>query len=67
MKKINIGFGALRELDALGRVCIPKEMRRMFQLEGEVEIVAVKEGVLIKSPRYVLITKDEYEELKGKS
>ena len=30
--------GIKKEIDRLGRICIPKEMRRLFKLENEVEL-----------------------------
>ena len=48
-------IGVKREIDKLGRVCIPKEMRKMFNLDAEVEIQATTEGVLIKNPEYIVI------------
>ena len=29
-------IGIKKEIDKLGRICIPKEMRRLFDLENEV-------------------------------
>ena len=51
MKRI----GMIRELDNLGRLVIPKEMRKMFRLEKEVEMVITEEGILLRSPKYVLV------------
>ena len=67
MKKLTVGFGMLRDLDPLERVCIPKEMRKMFHLENEVEVIVTEEGVLVRNPKYVLIEREEYERLKGKA
>ena len=47
--------GIKKEIDALGRICIPKEMRRLFKLEREVELQITNEGILIKSPEYILV------------
>ncbi|MBO5373987.1 MAG: hypothetical protein J6A54_00880 [Clostridia bacterium] len=51
MKRI----GMIRGLDNLGRLVIPKEMRKMFRLEKEVEMVITEEGILLRSPKYVLV------------
>ena len=67
MKKLTVGFGMLRDLDPLGRVCIPKEMRKMFHLENEVEVIVTEEGVLVRNPKYVLIEREEYERIKSKA
>ena len=52
--------GIRREIDKLGRICIPIEMRKLFHLENEVEIQATSEGVLVKNPEYILVKKEEY-------
>ena len=49
--------GVIKEIDSLGRIVIPKEMRLLFDLNGEVEIVLTTEGLLIRNPRYKLVEK----------
>ena len=51
-------IGIKKEIDKLGRICIPKEMRILFNLESEVELQITKEGILIKNPEYVLVKKE---------
>ena len=51
--------GVKKEIDALGRICIPKEIRALFGLKGVVELVATRDGVLVRSPRYMLCEIDE--------
>ena len=51
--------GVKKEIDKLGRICIPKEMRKLFALENEVELQITKEGILIKNPEYVLVRIDD--------
>lgn len=56
--------GIIRNVDNLGRVVIPKEMRKEFQLiEHEpVEILATENGVLIRKPAITcLVCGEEYE------
>ena len=53
-------IGVTKEIDKLGRICIPKEMRKLFKMENEVEIKVTPEGILITNPGYVLVRKDEY-------
>ena len=48
-----------KEIDKLGRVCIPKEMRKLFNFENEIEIQVTDEGILIKNPEYVLVRREE--------
>ncbi len=46
--------GILKSFDKLGRIVIPKELRERYALHNEVEIIATKDGVLIKNPEYTL-------------
>lgn len=57
-------IGIKKDVDQMGRICIPKEMRRLYNLDKEVEITATKEGILIKSFEYVLVKKSEIEKNK---
>ena len=52
-------IGVNKEIDALGRLVIPKEMRERFSLEGTVELVVTEEGILVRNPQYVLVKKEE--------
>lgn len=52
--------GIKKELDALGRLVIPKEIRERFKLTDEVELIITTEGVLLRNPRY------ELSEINGK-
>ena len=51
--------GVKKEIDKLGRICIHKEMRKLFNLENEVELQITTEGILIKNPEYILVKKEE--------
>lgn len=55
--------GVIKEIDNLGRIVIPKEMRERFFLGKNVEVVLTKEGVLLRNPEYELtkIKKSVYE------
>ena len=48
-------IGIRKEIDSLGRLVIPKEMRQVFGLEKEVELIMTKEGILLRAPRFKLI------------
>ena len=48
-------IGVKKEIDKLGRICIPKEMRNLFRLETEVELQITEEGILLKNTEYVLV------------
>ena len=52
-------IGVKKEIDKLGRVCIPKDMRKLFNIDGEVELQITKEGILIKNPGYILVKLEE--------
>jgi len=54
-------FGIKKEIDKLGRICIRKEMRRLFNLENEVELQVTSEGILLKNPEYILVKKNKNE------
>lgn len=53
MKKI----GVIKNIDKLGRICIPKKMRELFGFEDAVEMVVTDEGLLLKNPEYYLVKK----------
>lgn len=57
-------IGIIRKMDALGRITLPKEMRRLFKLEKDdwVEILATDEGILLRVPN----VKVERTEAKGR-
>ena len=47
--------GIIKEVDRLGRIVIPKELRERFGLNERVELVATEYGILLKSPNYKLV------------
>ena len=54
--------GIIKSFDRLGRLVIPKELRDRYGLVGDVEIVATEEGILIRSPEYLLARREPLEE-----
>ena len=58
MKTKAIAVGIIKDIDKLGRIVIPKEYRDRFALDKDVEIVATKEGVLLRSSLYELREKE---------
>ena len=54
-------IGVVKEFDKLGRIVIPKELRERYGLTQTVEIIATKEGILLKSQDYVLVEKKKQE------
>ena len=55
--------GVIKEIDKLGRIVIPKDMRDRLSLDKIVEVVLTDEGVLIHNPQYKLV-KIETEAIK---
>ena len=53
-------IGIKREIDNLGRILIPKEMRKLFKLEKEVELIVTEDGVLIRNPEFILVKREEF-------
>ena len=51
-------IGIIKEFDKLGRIVIPKELRQRYGICERVEIISTEEGVLLRSPVYVLTKKD---------
>ena len=51
--------GIIKEIDGLGRLVIPKELRERFGLGKEVELIATKDGVLVKNPELMLVRAKE--------
>ena len=48
-------IGIKKQIDKLGRISIPIEMRKLLKLDNEVELRLTKEGILIKNPEYILV------------
>ena len=51
--------GIIKLVDNLGRIVIPKEMRELFGIDNFVEVVVTTEGVLLRSPKYILVEKEQ--------
>lgn len=45
-------IGIVRKVDSLGRVTLPKELRRVFCLDknSQIEILATDQGILLRVP-----------------
>ena len=54
-------IGIKKEVDKLGRMVIPSEMRHRYGIEHEVELVMTEEGVLLRSPQYCLVRREDKE------
>lgn len=47
--------GVIKEIDNLGRIVIPKEMRDRLSLGKSVEVLLTENGVLVRNPEYKLV------------
>ena len=47
--------GIIKEVDKLGRIVIPKELRERYGLMAQVELIASEYGIILKSPEYELV------------
>ena len=56
---MNEKVGVIKEIDNLGRIVIPKEIRERLLLDKKVEIIVTSEGALLRNPEYVLVRLDE--------
>ena len=52
-------IGIIKEIDNLGRIVVPKELRSRYGIEKNVEIIATEYGVLLRSPEYVLVKTED--------
>ena len=50
-------IGTVKEIDRLGRLQIPKEIRKRLGFGKSVELIITSDGLLIKSEEYRLIKK----------
>ena len=55
--------GIEKEIDSLGRLQIPKEIRNRLKLGKTVELVVTDEGLLVKNSEYRLVKIDMKENL----
>ena len=51
-------IGIIKEIDNLGRLQIPKEIRTRLGLGKKVELIVTTNGLLIKSNEYQLVKLD---------
>ena len=53
-KTMGENVGIVREIDSVGRLLIPKEIRERLKLDDKVELVVTVEGLLVRNPEYKL-------------
>ena len=51
--------GIVREIDPVGRLLIPKEIRDRLKFDDKVELVITPEGLLIRNSEYKLVKIEE--------
>ena len=54
-------MGITKEIDDLGRLQIPKEIRKRLGLEKNVMLIVTSEGLLVKNDAYRLVKVSEKE------
>ena len=54
-------IGIIKQIDDLGRICIPKDIRERLALNKSVELLITDKGVLIRNPEYTLIKNSDYQ------
>ena len=52
-------IGIIKKFDKLGRLVIPKELKKRYHFTDSVEIIATKDGILLKSPTYFLAEREQ--------
>lgn len=52
---MNFNVGVIREVDDVGRLVIPKEIRERLHLQGTVELLVTQEGLLIRNMEYEMV------------
>ena len=52
-------IGVVKEIDGLGRLVVPKEMRSLFRIDKAVELVVTQDGILLRSPAYKLVKRED--------
>ena len=54
-------IGITRHIDDLGRITLPSEIRKIYQLEKSdaVEIVGTAEGILLRIPEITVVRKEK--------
>ena len=55
-------IGITKEIDRLGRLQIPKDIRDRLGLKKDVQLVVTQDGLLIKSEEYKLVPINNEEE-----
>ena len=55
MKKTGDSIGIVKEIDKLGRIVIPKELRELYGLANHVEVVPTENGIILRNPKYKLV------------
>lgn len=57
--KMKVAVGIIKEVDKLGRIVIPKDLRVRYGLEKSAELVATESGIILRNPKYKLVKVDK--------
>ena len=60
MNEVGIG----KEIDGLGRIYLPRSLRKLYNLKKNATLVATPYGILIKNPSYILVKLDDADDSK---
>ena len=52
-------IGIIKVFDSLGMIVIPKELKARYGITQRVEMIATKDGILLRNPDFVLVKKEE--------
>ena len=53
--------GIKGKVDSLGRIHIPKKIRVLYGMEGEVEMILTAEGLCLRNPRLAPSAREEHQ------
>ena len=48
-------IGVVKKIDRLERLVIPKSLRDRYGINKEVELIATKDGILVRNPEFMLV------------
>ncbi len=51
--------GIIKQINEVGRIVIPNELRERYGLTDCVELIATKNGIIMRAPEYRLVKVDK--------
>ena len=67
MDKFDKSVGAIKEIDNLGQIVIPKKFRSRLNLEHSVEVILTPGGILIINSKFKLVSCDQNDDTMQKN